>query len=341
MAEKIGPYVVKDSVGGGGQGSVVRVEKINQPNTEYALKRLHGASDQELGRFRDELEALRELDHPNIVTLVDHDFEAGTPYIVMEYCEHGSLADHPERWLNDPVKGLEVFQRVVDAVGAAHREDVVHRDIKPENVLLRDQTTPVVADFGICYWKDGTRHTLTNEQVGARFYIAPELEDGRAEEVKPVSDIYSLGKLLYWMLSGGEIFARERHRYPNNNLVSVAGNPALEYVNRLLDKMITQDRSERYSSTGPVKRDVEAVTEVVSGGYRVVKRGHTPKCTFCGMGEYRWRVNPEDGAARARQLGQKVVGDADWAILVCDACGHVQQFRADVARFSDWWEEGT
>jgi len=91
---------------------------------------------------------------------------------------------------------------------------VVHRDIKPENILSTFETTPVVGDFGICFVDDDEHLTITEEVMGARFYCAPELRDGRLQPGIPpqAADVYSLGKLLYWMLSYGRIFDREDHR---------------------------------------------------------------------------------------------------------------------------------
>jgi len=109
---------------------------------------------------------------------------------------------------------LELFQSVCSATAHAHANGVIHRDIKPANVFLRNKTGPaVLGDFGLAFIEDQSpRITETDEVVGPRTFIAPELEDGRLEDVTSKCDIYSLGKLLYWLLSNGRVFSREKHR---------------------------------------------------------------------------------------------------------------------------------
>ena len=118
--------------------------------------------------------------------------------------------------------------------------------MKPDNIFLRSKDESVaVGDFGICHLEgDGTRITITEEAVGPVYYMAPELEDGRIADISSKSDIYSLGNLLYWLLSGGKIFSREKHREKKwdlrgwNSTRQRWNNIYMEHVNRLLDSMI-------------------------------------------------------------------------------------------------------
>jgi eukaryotic-like serine/threonine-protein kinase len=154
-------------------------------------------------RFAREVAALRALSHPNVVRYIDADLSGPKPYLVMEYCEGRSLADVEHRLVGDPLAALDLFVQICDGVAAAHERGIVHRDLKPANVLLRGTSgQAVVADFGIVYLADNERLTATAEAVGARHFIAPELADGRSDSVDPRSDVYSLGKLLYWLLAG-------------------------------------------------------------------------------------------------------------------------------------------
>jgi serine/threonine protein kinase len=101
-----------------------------------------------------------------------------------------------------------VYKAVCAGVAHIHANGIIHRDLKPENILFIGGT-PKVADLGLCLIAGLERVTSSLEAVGPRFYMAPELEDGRSLDVTPTADIYSLGKILYFMLSGGRIFSRE------------------------------------------------------------------------------------------------------------------------------------
>lgn len=328
------------SLDSGGQGNVYLVHKLpKKDDTRYALKELQQHS--KLPRFKQETEAVRKLDHHNIISVVDYNLSAEKPYVVMEYCPRGSLADHPEAWRDNPAKTLRLYQTIVEAVKTAHDEGIVHRDLKPANILLRDMSTPVVSDFGICYFEDGDRQTITetNEVVGARFYTAPELLTGGVDEVDPASDVYSLGKLLYWMLSGGQHLPRSNHRDPNFNLADRTGDRELGIVHDLLDSMITEDPSERHHDLGEVLGEVDAVLGVLTGKYRPIGMEHSPRCTYCGRGRYEVVVHPwQGGKPDEQKWGYKKVNEAEPLILACQKCGHIQYFRTEVAEEN--WKKG-
>ena len=211
----------------------------------FVLKRLKNPN--RLSRFSREVSAISGLTHPNIVTLIDHNLETDHPYLVTEYCRGGSLDNAQPYWQESPVKALKVFGQVCSAVAHAHQHNVIHRDIKPANVFLRSPTGPaVLGDFGLCLLEEEIdRFTQTTEAVGPRLFMAPELEDGRLEGVPKESDVYSLGKLLYWLMSKGRMFSREKHRelswdLKGHNLDSITGwnDMSMEHVNRLLDLMV-------------------------------------------------------------------------------------------------------
>jgi serine/threonine protein kinase len=256
-------WEIIESVGEGGQAHTFLVkDNKGEGEIQYILKRLKPRS--RIERFKREIEVVRNLSHPNIVQLIDFDLTAKEPYLVTEYCSGGSLAKAKPFWQDSPIEALDTFQQVCEGVAFAHNNGIIHRDLKPDNIFLRSKNGPaVVGDFGICYLEeDGTRITLTEEAVGPVHYMAPELEEGRIANVSPKSDIYSLGKLLYWLLSGGKIFSREKHRDPEWDLKGPrkwSGRNAseefwkniyMEHVNRLLDKMIVNDSQQRIDMGG-------------------------------------------------------------------------------------------
>jgi serine/threonine protein kinase len=199
----------------------------------------------------------------------------------------------------------------------------------------------VVGDFGICFLEgDGTRLTSTDRAVGPRLFIAPELEDGRDDEISPKSDTYSLGKLLYWLLSGGKIFSREKHREPQwdlkgRNEDSQLGwnNIYMEHVNRLLDLMIVHDKDER-RPVDNILILLRRVTRLVEKEFPPISKDIAQPCAYCGMGRYVLRARDN---TQVRNFGFELVGNPDWRILTCDHCGHVQIFRVDMADKQEWW----
>lgn len=331
-------WQVVESIGEGGQGYVFRVVDILDPKrTPHVLKRIKNVD--RLPRFIQEAEALKRLSHPNIVRLVDDGLSTQKPYLVMEFCASGALADHSGRWHDDPSRAMRLFRDICQAVAAAHGAGVVHRDLKPANILLRNPDgPPVIADFGICYVEDGERHTLTEEAVGPRRYMAPELEDGRADRVVAASDVYSLGKVLYWLLSGGKDFAREKHREPTYDLAKITSNGAFEHVNRLLDRMVTPEPSTRFKSAAEVVPALDNAMRLFAGDYRIVSARLRQRCTYCGEGEYTFVVGKRQHPD-VHNFGLSFVGDPSWRVLVCDLCGHIQLFRVDLAKRKEWWAE--
>jgi serine/threonine protein kinase len=342
-------WKIVESLGEGGQAQTFLVTDVRgQGEIRYVLKRLKNLT--RIERFRNEVEAIRNLSHENIVSLIDFDLETERPYLVMEHCAGGSLSQAKPFWRESPVKALEIFQQICSGVAYAHNHEppIIHRDLKPDNVYLRSTEGPaVIGDFGICYLeKDGTRITLTEEAVGPRLFMAPELEDGRLDDISPKSDIYSLGKLLYWLLSGERIFSREKHRDPNldlrgprkwsgrNATEEFWDNIYMEHVNRLLDLMIVDDPRKR-ADINQVLSLSQVVMRLVSKEFNPIAKGIQQPCIYCGYGHYQLRAA---NSIQVRNFGFSTAGTSDWRILVCDVCGHVQAFRVDMAQKRDWWE---
>jgi hypothetical protein len=326
------------NLGGGGQGLIEVVTREGDP-TEYVRKRLKNIDSLDRRkRFDDELRAYRELSHPNIVTLIDFGTESSgkqRPFIVTEYCSGGSLEDG--RWKRGNIRQvLEDFVQVCQGLACAHDRGVIHRDIKPANVFQRADGSLAVGDFGLClFGDDGDRITATEEVAGSRWYCAPELGDGRLDRIGPSCDVYSLGKLLYWMLTG-RIFDREKHR----DEPWVIGRadlpfPIYELVNQLLDRMIVADPWKRYQNSGAVAESVRGLLRIDAAGGHAIGLGIPLLCTFCANGTYIWHADPFHNKDRARtqasNFGVSQVGDPMWMILICPTCANVQLFRPDLA----------
>jgi len=177
------------SLGEGAQAhTFIARDTTDSEGSPFVLKRLKNLD--RLARFKQEVEAVKGLAHPNVVRLVDFDLDAPRPFIVTEYCAGGNLEEADPFWITSAENAFRLFDEICQGVVAAHNAGIIHRDLKPANIFLRSRLGPaVVGDFGICYvLDDGTRLTITDEAVGARLFIAPELEDGRAQLVSEKSD---------------------------------------------------------------------------------------------------------------------------------------------------------
>lgn len=329
------------SLGEGGQAHTFIVADLKgASDANYVLKRLKNIK--RIDRFKREIELVRNLSHPNIVQLLDFDLDTDKPYLITEYCAGGSLTIAEPFWQGNPSIAFSLFLDICEALKHAHTHGVIHRDIKPANVFLRSERGPaVLGDFGLCFVETGARLTLTDEAVGPRLFIAPELEDGRADNLSNKADIYSIGKLLYWLLSGGEVFSREKHRESRWDLKrkaedSLLGwqNIYLEHANRLLDLMITSNPEDR-RRIGNITILAKRAEVLIRKEFNPISRSIAQPCLYCGQGTYRPRV---ENGTNVHDFGFQAIGDADWRIFTCNTCGHVQLFRVENVERREWWE---
>ncbi|MEZ5941849.1 MAG: serine/threonine-protein kinase [Planctomycetaceae bacterium] len=202
---RLGPYLLEEELGRGGMGVVFRVrhEVLDAPFAMKMIRSSDWASDQEVQRFYREARAASRLQHPNIVRVHDVGEERGLHYLVMAYISGGNLA---ERIASTPLSYREVAElmyQVAVAVAFLNDSGIVHRDLKPANILLDGEGNPHVTDFGLVKVFDaGEGRTTTGIIVGTPAYMAPEQAWGSSEDVGPGCDIYSLGAILYELLTG-------------------------------------------------------------------------------------------------------------------------------------------
>src|SRR3990172_9031349 len=267
-------YQIAERIGRGAMGTVYKAAD-RQSGETVAVKVLSGdlsLDPQMIERFRREGEALRQLRHPNIVGFVDmfeHDpgpsgGAGGQHVIVMEFVSGGSLHDLLKREGPLPIdRARQIALDLCDALTRAHRLEVIHRDIKPENVLMAEDGAPRLTDFGVARLVgDATRLTGTGTQIGTPYYMSPEAWEG--EQLDAQSDIWSLGVMLYEMLSGHVPFGGETMAAVMNKVLT-APLPDLRSVRpetpdglvQIIERMVTRDRSARYQTMREVAADLE------------------------------------------------------------------------------------
>ncbi len=209
----VGRYKLVRVLGEGGMGIVYLAEQEQPIKRQVALKVVKPGMDSKrvIARFEAERQALALLDHANIAHVLDAGTtEAERPYFVMEYVEGPPITDHCDRHRLNIEQRLRLFQQVCEAVQHAHQKGIIHRDLKPSNILVAgdgDKAIPKIIDFGVAkaIAEPLTERTLRTEDshlLGTPEYMSPEQADMANEDIDTRSDVYSLGVLLYVLLTG-------------------------------------------------------------------------------------------------------------------------------------------
>jgi serine/threonine-protein kinase len=205
-----GRYRLDAQIGSGGMSTVYRAFDAVLER-RVAVKLMHreiAADTDQLERFRREARAVAQLSHPHIVGVIDAGEEDGRPYIVFEYVEGETLKDRIRRMGRLPVdEAIAYAIEISRALGAAHARHIVHRDVKPQNVLIDEEGSAKVTDFGIARSLDEEGLTADGRVLGTTDYVSPEQALGH--DVNGQSDIYSLGVVLFEMLTGDVPFHGE------------------------------------------------------------------------------------------------------------------------------------
>jgi eukaryotic-like serine/threonine-protein kinase len=267
-----GRYHVLGKLGAGGMADVYCAEDTHL-GRKVALKLLHArfAQDQEfVERFRREASSAAGLQHPNVVGVYDRGEFEGTYYIAMEYCEGRTLKDIVARTALDPARAIAITKQMLVATRFAHRRNVIHRDLKPHNVILDSEDNVKVTDFGIAR-AGASDITEVGAIMGTAQYLSPEQAQGRP--VTEASDLYSIGVVLFEMLTGKAPFDGDsavavalkhvNQPAPSPRELVPAVPPELEAV---VLKALAKDPAQRYGDADSFIKDLEVVEERLRRG---------------------------------------------------------------------------
>jgi serine/threonine protein kinase len=338
QVEKLGWKLLGTNLGKGGQGDVELVERLSEPGGQrYALKILGERGGQRAyDRFRQELDALRKVDHPGIVKVIEYAQDpADLQYYVMEYVEGAkSLRRRMERkenpFFSNPVKAVDGFIQIVEALAECEKVGIVHRDLSPANVLVTEGGQVLLIDFGLCYIEDGQRLTLTEEAVGTPHYRPPECSGYSSTPATIKADLYSAGKILWSMITNRTAFDRERPVFNDLALDRVLPDHVMAWhLHHIFEKTIRHDPSNRYQSTGKALSGARRVRRLIIDGFKPLEVLAEGLCPMCGVGRCQrppQTVYTDDVDKYYQRLGQ--LRDACWT---CPYCYHVT-FVVDAAQ---------
>lgn len=257
-------YLIAKDLGHGGMADVY-LAMDTVLNREVAIKLLRGelcADPVSLLRFQREANAASALTHPNIVEIYDVGEYNGRQYIVMEYVRGKTLKQLiANRGALDNQESVTIMKQLVDAVREAHAHGIIHRDIKPQNVLIKDDGTIKITDFGIALAEDAVQLTQTDSVMGSVHYLAPEV--ARGETASEQSDIYSLGIVLYELLCGdvpfhGDSPIQIAMKHMEEDVPSVRElNPNVpQSLENIITKATAKNKAYRYRSAEEMLEDI-------------------------------------------------------------------------------------
>ena len=295
-----------------------------------ALKILHmpaAARDAELAeiRIQREIRAMSEVSHPNLLKILDADPDG--KWYVSEFHPNGTLNNNLYKYKGNVLHALESFKYLVAGVAELHKKGLVHRDIKPHNIFLDSAHNLILGDFGLVYYIDNSHSRVSDmfENVGSRDWMPAWAMGMRVEDIKPSFDVFSLGKLLWSMISGSPILRLWYFDKPEFDLEQMfPDNMDIKFINRLLRKCIVENEHDCLNNASDLLSEIDKVLFLIENHADIINDNIKRKCKVCGIGNYDLIVD-RNGAASAN-FGISPGGSRSFKIFTCGHCGHVQLF---------------
>jgi serine/threonine protein kinase len=292
-----------------------------------ALKILRNPTPKAKDRMQREVEAVIQAhdeigDNLALVRILEANVAEN--WFVMEYFGRGTLSGHLGRYRGDPLGALQAFRSIVSTVAAIHRRGYVHRDIKPDNIFVDGDDHLVLGDFGLVIHNatDNERLTDTLENVGSRDWMPAWASGARIEEIRPTFDVFSLGKVLWAMVSGKPFLRLWYFNDPEFDIEIMFPNAKeLRWITSILERTVVQHEANCLKDANELLTQVDEVIDALRHGGQTLRRNDMAiRCVVCRTG---------------RGYGE-FPGSGETLAIICTNCGHVHRF--DQAKTREGWK---
>lgn len=314
---------------------------MDDPDNHGALKVLHEpkeARDSERAgaRIKNEIQAMSELNHPNLLKILDHDQDG--KWFVSEFHPKGSLNKNKNLFTGDFISALKALRPLVEGASNIYKKGLVHRDIKPANVFLDSNNQLVLGDFGLIFFIDAERTRLSGtwENVGSHAWMPPWAAYKRIEEVNPSFDVFTLGKLLWAMISDIPVLPYWYFDHDEYNLEKKFPHaPYIYMANSLFEKCIVELESDCIPNATALLAEIDKLLSVIDAKADLIDQKIKRVCKVCGVGKYILSIDTDSSQGKIRQFGATSIS-SDFKIFTCNHCGHVQLFSFGKERPPAW-----
>lgn len=315
------------------QSTLRRIIDMDNLSNHFALKVLHKIQDARdlrhaKERIKAEVQAMSEIRHPALLSLVDYDDESDAPeWYVSKYYSKGSLGRNLNLFTGNFVKSLRKIRPLVEGVAKLHKEGMVHRDIKPQNIFMDNNNNLVLGDFGIVFFKDVQRTRLSDsfKNVGSRDWMPGWAMGLKIEDVKPTFDVFSLGKLLWVMVSDMPILQLWYYNKPQFDLIkNFMDSPYIELSEKIFERCIVEDEKDCLPNASALLEKIDQAIKIIDKNaifYKDndIKEAETMPCNVCGLGSYQIDT---DSTTSMHTMGASYL-----KVFTCNRCKNVKFFH--------------
>jgi serine/threonine protein kinase len=309
---------------------VNNIIQLQNPINHGALKVLHEPTDArdftgQEERLKREIAAMKRFSHPNLLEIIDTDPQL--KWYVSRFYPNGTLDKNIQKFKGDIISSLKAIRNIVLGVAELHKNGIVHRDIKPHNIFIDENENLILGDFGLVFFTDQsyTRISGTFENVGSTNWMPGWSTRMRVEDVKPTFDIFSLGKVLWAMISGLPVLRLWYFKEPDFNLENLfPASPSMKLVNKLFEKCIVERENNCIPNASDLLNEIDYTIEMLEKNYDLIDNAIQRKCKVCGNGTYELKVDrdPKGG----ENYGFETRGGRTYKVFACNNCGHIQLF---------------